>query len=280
MRNPLAFTLLALAAAALPALAHAEPCQFQAPRNATLDLAGVRTLVVKVHQHDVHIDGSAAMGGQIRGRACASAQSLLPALQVTQRRQGDRLIVEATDGNEANHTWSWFGSRYHYLDLQLAIPASLTVEVEVGSGDAQVARVARLKASVGSGSLGVRGVQGDLDASVNSGDIKAADIGSVHVGAVGSGDFSVAQVHGAVAVGSVGSGDFTAKGVQGDVRIDAIGSGDATANAVTGSVVVGAVGSGDLHVKDVGHDLRVASVGSGDVEHSGVAGTVQIPRQD
>lgn len=281
----IACTALVLPALALPTLAHADNCRFQAPRNANLDLAGVHTLVIQVHHHQVHLQGlhvtgSQAQAGHISGRACAVSADLLPNLQLTQRREGDRLIVEATDRTPRGRTLVLFGNDYHYLDLQIQAPASLAVEVEVGSGDAAVVDVAALKATVGSGDLDVRGVQGRFEASVNSGDIKARGIGDAQLGSVGSGDLTIEHVRGAVAVDHVGSGNFSASDVQGDVRIGHIGSGDASAHAIGGSVVVESVGSGDLQVKDVRHDLRVAQLGSGAIEHTGVAGKVTIPAQD
>ncbi|HTA64789.1 MAG TPA: DUF4097 family beta strand repeat-containing protein [Xanthomonadaceae bacterium] len=272
--------LLTCALLLTPALAHADECRFEAPRNATLDLAGVRTLVIEVHQHNIHLNGSATATGQVHGRACASSQSLLAGLQMTQHREGDRLIVEAKDDNQPFHGISFFGNHYDYLDLNINVPASLAVEFDVGSGDAWANNVAQLGASVGSGDLDVTGVHGRFEAKVNSGDIKARDVGDTHVSSVGSGDFTVDQVHGSVAVGSVGSGDFTAEHVQGNVSVNSVGSGDATARTVGGNVDVGTIGSGDLRVNGVGHDLHVASVGSGDIQQAGVSGKVNIPKQD
>ncbi len=281
----IAFTALALPALALSSLAHADDCRFQAPRNAGLDLAGVHTLVIEVHQHQVrlqgiHVTGSQALAGHVRGRACASASGLLPNLQVTQRRDGDRLIVEAIDRTARGHTLVLFGSAYRYLDLNIEAPASLAVEMDVGSGDAAVIDVAALKATVGSGDLDVRGVQGHLEASVNSGELKVRDAGDAHVGSVGSGDLVIDRVRGTVTVDRVGSGDLTARDVQGDLRIGHLGSGDASVQNIAGSVVVDSVGSGDLQVKDVRRDLRVAKLGSGAIEHTGVAGKVAVPAKD
>ncbi|HEY2345653.1 MAG TPA: DUF4097 family beta strand repeat-containing protein [Xanthomonadaceae bacterium] len=272
--------LLPCALLLVPALAHADECRFEAPRNATLNFAGVHTLVIEVHQHNIHLNGTAAATGQVRGRACASTQKQLPGLQLIQHREGDRLIVEAKDENPTFVGLVLFGNRYAYLDLHIDVPASLAVEIDVGSGDSWVKNVAELKAQVGSGDLDVAGVQGHFEAKVNSGDIKAADVGDTHVGSVGSGDFTVDQVRGSVTVGSVGSGDFTAEHVRGDVGIGSVGSGDASARTIGGNVDVGSIGSGDLHVRGVGHDLHVANIGSGDIEHADVAGKVNIPKQD
>lgn len=244
-----------------PSLANAaDRCAFEAPRNAALDLTGVRTLVIGLGPYDLHLNGTPSTTAQVRGHACASSRAGLDALQVTQHREGDRLIL-GTEPASTHWTINLFGaSSYANLDLQVDVPATLPVELNIGSGDADVANVVQLGASVGSGNLRVKGVRGHFDIDVGSGDIKADDVGETHVKAIGSGDFSVNRV-------------------RGDIRIDSIGSGDADLRAIGGSVDVKSVGSGDLSVNGVAHDLHVAHVGSGDVDHMAVAGRVDIPKE-
>jgi Putative adhesin len=245
-----------------PALVHAtEHCSFQAPRTAAIDLNGVRTIVINVGYHDLHLVGSQTGAVKVEGRACASSATLLGSLQLTQRREGDRLILTEANDNNSWNSFGFFHEHYAYLDLHINVPANLPVELEVGSGDADVVGVSRLNANTHSGDLHVHGVNGRFDANVGSGDVDAADIGEIHVG-------------------SVGSGDFKADRVRGDVQIGSIGSGDATLHTVGGSVDVGSVGSGDLRVNGVTRDLHVHSVGSGDVVHTGIAGRVDVPKQD
>jgi len=251
---------LPLALLLSPATAHAEECRFQAPRNATLDLTGVHTLVVELGQHNLHLNGTPASTGHVSGRACASAKDRLDDLRLTQHREGDRLVL-AAESTSSNWNISLFGSHYAYLDLQVDVPATLAVELEVGSGDAKVANVAQLDARVGSGDLQIKGVRGRFDAHVGSGDIKADDVGETHVA-------------------SIGSGDFTVNRVRGDISIGSIGSGDAELRAIGGSVDVKSIGSGDLRVDGVARDLHVARVGSGEVQHKGVAGRVDVPKED
>jgi hypothetical protein len=251
--------LLSTPLLATPVLAHAaDECLFQAPRNAALDLAGVHTLVIELGRHDLHLGGTPGNTAQLRGRACASSKDRLDALQVTQRREGDRLILSARH-DSSGLTISLFGS-YAYLDLQVDVPATLAVEVNVGSGDALVANVAQLTAIVGSGDLQANSVRGRFDARVGSGDIKAEDVGETHVAVIGSGDFS-------------------ANRVRGNIRIDSIGSGQADLRAIGGDVDVQTIGSGDLRVNGVARDLHVIHVGSGEVSHASVAGRVDIPNE-
>ncbi len=239
----------------------ASPCKYEAPRNLQLDLAGVRGVQIDVNNHDLHLTGSASASGlTLNGRACASEKGALDKLQVTQRREGDQLLLDI--GIQDGFSFSLFGgSSYANLDVTVQLPANLPVTVRVGSGDADVSGVQQLQTSVGSGDLHVRQVSGKFGTSVGSGDVDATDIGSLDLG-------------------SVGSGDFRADGIKGDARIGSIGSGDVTLRNVGGSVHADTLGSGDLDVSDVGGDFSLGAKGSGDVSHSGVKGKVSVPHDD
>ena len=239
----------------------ATPCKYEAPRNLQVDLAGVRAVQVEVHSYDLHLTGSdSARGLTVTGRACASEKSALDDLQVTQRRDGDQLLLDI--GGSNNHfSLNLFGNAYANLEVTVQLPANLPVTLSVGSGDADVSGVRQLQSNVGSGDLHVRQVAGAFSTSVGSGDVDATDIGSLELG-------------------SVGSGDFKASGIKGDARIGSIGSGDVTLRNVGGSVRADTLGSGDLTVGDVAGDLSLGAKGSGDVDHSGVKGKVSVPHDN
>lgn len=254
-KYPIALLLLA------PALAVADECRIQAPLSQSLDLAGVHTLEIKLGRHDLHLTGTQGGGGQVGGRSCASSKERLDKLRLTQHREGDRLVLVAED-DDSDWSFNLFGrSNYAYLDLKVAIPKTLAVELDVGSGDADVVGIDHLDSHVGSGDLHVQGINNHFAASVGSGDIVARDTGEIQVGSIGSGDFKADSVHGDVAIGSVGSGDVGL-------------------NDIDGNVVVDSIGSGDIDVDGVSHDLRVRHVGSGDVTHHHVTGRVDIPSDD
>lgn len=237
-----------------------DRCKYEAPRNLQADLAGVRSVRIEVNSHDLHVNGVAGMQGlELAGRACASDQSVLDRLTVAQHREGDRLVIEL--GGNGHFSFHLFGSSYSDLKVNVKLPANLPVDVDVGSGDADVSGVAELESHVGSGDLHVHGVAGRFKASVGSGDIDAKDVGSVEVG-------------------SVGSGDFEARGIRGDARVGSVGSGDLTLSHVGGSVQADTLGSGDFSVDDVAGDFHLGAKGSGDVNHRGVKGRVNVPSDD
>ena len=251
--------MLAVLLAPLPALAASE-CKYEAPRNLTADLAGVRGVQISLHAEDLHLTGGpSATALTLKGRACASDQSMLDDLQVEQRREGDQLIIEV--GRHSGMHINLFGSSYSSLELNVQLPASMPVTLSVGSGDAYVSGLQQLDAQVGSGDLHATQIAGRLAASVGSGDIDAGDVGSLALGSVGSGDARVSGVRGDASVGSIGSGDVTLKQVGGSVHADTLGS-------------------GDLEVRDVGGDLSLGAKGSGDVDYSGVKGKVSVPHDE
>lgn len=252
---------LALAALLLaPLPVFASPCKFEAPRNLQLDLAGVKSVHIDVHSQDLHLVGNDSNKGlSLTGRACASDPSVLDQLQVTQRREGDRLQIDI--GGRSHFSFNLFGSSYANLEVTVQLPADMPVTVGVGSGDADVRGVRELQTIVGSGDLHVRQVAGKFSTSVGSGDVDATDVGSLDAGSVGSGDLKVSDI-------------------KGDAKIGSIGSGDVTLRQIGGSVSAGTLGSGDLTVNDVAGDFTLGAKGSGDVNHSGVKGKISVPRDD
>lgn len=237
-----------------------DSCRYEAPRNLQVDLAGVRGVQIDVGAQDLHLSGnSTAKQLDLKGRACASDKAALDSLQVTQRRDGDQLLLDVSGGEHMS--FSLFGGANRSLEVNVQLPANLPVTVRVGSGDADVRDVQQLQSSVGSGDLHVRNVAGKFASSVGSGDIDASAVGSLDLGSVGSGDAKV-------------------EGVSGDVRVGSIGSGDVVLRKVNGTVRAETLGSGDLTVNDVAGDFTLGAKGSGDVDHSAVKGKVSVPRDD
>ncbi|MXV07651.1 DUF2807 domain-containing protein [Xanthomonas sp. LMG 9002] len=269
-------TLILCALLSLPAVAMADDCKYSEPRELKLDLAGVKTVLLDVQQNDLKLSGASAGDSTLRGRACASDADMLKELTLRQRHDGDTLVV--TLKHEGKIHGISVGNRYAYLNVAGSIPANLPVQLQLGSGDAEISGVASLDAKIGSGDLHAQGLRGAVSATVGSGDIELRKVGSVALPTLGSGDVKADQVGGDVKVGTVGSGDLTVHGVRGSVQVDSLGSGDVQLRDVGGSVAVQTVGSGDLDVGNVGGNLSVQKVGSGDVTHRGVRGSVNLPK--
>lgn len=277
-RNPtLKSALFSLLLVPVAAFAQGKECQHSEARQLQLDLSGVKTVIFDIGQHKLRLDGTTGSTGSLQGRACASNQAWLPELVLEQKRSGDQLTVSLRRNGQSKGIF--IGQNYAFLDLSGSVPASLPVQIKIGSGDAWITGTASLDASVGSGDLEARRIAGTVTANVGSGDIELADIGPLEVSSIGSGDVTAHSVRGNTHVGSIGSGDFELDGGQGNVEIGSIGSGDADLRNITGNVTVGSIGSGDLDVQNVGGNLTVRSKGSGSVDHAGVKGSVDIPRK-
>lgn len=261
----------------LPGLALADqPCEFTAPQNLDLKLAGVHTLELDMGANDLHLAGAkGASDVQARGRACASSQKLLDSMHVTQHREGDRLIIKVE--GDANWSSSLFGGHYAYVNLRVHMPDNLPVVLHTGSGDATLQGIASLTVESGSGDVNLKDIKGAVTASTGSGDLEGSDVGAFNLKSSGSGDVRVHGVHGDAVVGDVGSGDITLGDVAGSVNVDEVGSGDIEVQHVGGSVTVGSIGSGDVDAVDVGGDFTVRSHGSGDIHPREVKGKVNVP---
>lgn len=270
MKTPLASLLL------LPSLAiAAESCKVEKTQELALDLDGVKTLVVDLGLHSLRLDGAADGDGVVRGRACASSQSRLEELSLSQERDGDRLVFRAERPRSGSFI-GLFASSYAYYDLKLRVPADLAIELRLGSGNAFVNRVASLDADVGSGDLEARDVAGAFAVAIGSGDVVAESVGTLRVPSVGSGDLTVREVRGDARIGSVGSGDATVSSVKGNVGIGSVGSGDLAVHEVQGKVDIGSIGSGDVALRDVAGSVELEHLGSGDLDVADVGGDVHL----
>lgn len=317
VRPILLFAGASLVAVSLAAGA-AEQCRYSAPRNAELDAAGLKQLSVEIGPDDLAIHGEPGLEKiVVNGTACASNQKWLENIKVETARHGDTASVVADDGDHGI-VFSLFGGSYAYLKLDVRVPQALAVKLQEGSGDANASSLASLDATLGSGDLKINGIAGELRLRVGSGDVVAADVGSLNVSSVGSGDVSVDGVRGDARVGGVGSGDLGLRnvtgnvvlgsissgdaklsGVGGGIKADSVGSGDLVVRNVKGNVSVGSIASGDVSIEQAGGsvhadslgsgdfgangvdgDFSVGSVGSGDVHHHGVKGKISVPRDD
>ena len=265
-------------AALLPVSAMAgDFCTVSQPRALDLDMSGVKTVVFEVNGNALNLQASPGAKAALTGRACASSQGQLGQLSLTQEKTGDKITVRLkreTPGIDFS-----FGADHVWLDMSGTLPDTVMVQLKVGSGDAWLEGAQAASVDVGSGDVQVNRVKQQVTAAVGSGDLKLDDIGALNLLSVGSGDVHVNGVRGDATVGSIGSGDLEVRNAQGNVQINAIGSGDATVSEVQGAVNLDAMGSGDLHVRNAG-SLRVRRVGSGSVEHSGIRGSVDVPKDD
>ncbi|KAF1004280.1 MAG: hypothetical protein GAK28_04141 [Luteibacter sp.] len=235
--------LAALLLAPTAALAGTH-CEFHADRNLNLDLSGIAKVQFITHAFDLHVEGNGAgTTGSVRGKACASSQKLLDGLVVTQTKTGDTLTVEL---QSKESSWG-FGSHYTDLQADVTIPATVPVQLDVGSGSAKVRGLKSLDTEVGSGELEANDIHGPVSAVVGSGEASFRGIGPLTVKDVGSGDLRANEIAGDATIGDIGSGDAEVGGVKGNLSVDRIGSGSLAVGHVDGALSLRRKGSGDLN---------------------------------
>jgi DUF4097 and DUF4098 domain-containing protein YvlB len=275
MRTRIWLLLLALGPAT--ALAWGDDCKFHAERAAGVDAKGIEKVVIRAGAGDMKIVGRTnAVRVEARGTACAGKQELLDSSQINVRREGNVVYVETALPQNNDGGWNWGKNEYAYIDIGIALPASVPVEAVDSSGDTVIEDLAALTIQDSSGDLEINRIAGLADVADSSGDLDIDDAGSVRV-RDSSGDIEIGKVRDAVEVTSDSSGDIHIAQVGGSVRIGQDSSGGIRVEDVKGSVTVDSDSSGDIYAGHVGGDFTVTEDSSGDIDHDSVGGKVTIP---
>jgi hypothetical protein len=269
--------LLPLLLVSAPAFAWGE-CEHSATREAAIDVGTARKLALATGAGDLRVIADAkATRATAVGKACASSEELLAAIQLVTRNDGGVPTIKA---DMPEYESSWLGNTYAYLDLEVRVPASVALTLSDSSGDVDVDGVASLDAHDSSGDLDVRGVAGEVQVTDSSGDVNVRDAGSVRIPNDSSGDLELSSIKGDVLVESDSSGDIDIDDVAGNAMVRSDSSGDIVFADVTGSATVDRDSSGGIRATGIGGDFIVRSDGSGGVSHSGVKGRVDVPDED
>src|SRR5262245_33424420 len=257
MRNSCRFCVGLLSAALLttPALAW-DNCRFTAERETTVDTSGAARIEIAARAGDLALQPSKTRVLAANGRACASSEEILSQINVRTRRDGDtiRVYVEIPDPLEGP------GDQYAWLDLGVAVPASIPVTLTDSSGDMTVDGVQVERLTDSSGDITIRHVPTDIEIGDSSGDIRVEDAaGRVQV--------------------TDSSGDIVIRGAR-EVVIPSDSSGSIRITHVTGNVRIDNDSSGDVSVADIGGAFELVADSSGDVTVSDVKGQVTLPPRD
>ena len=221
---------------ALPATAGAwgSDCKFGADRTASLDTRGVERVEILARAGDLTVKPATGSAVSASGRACASSEKFLEQTQIELRRDGDvlQVLVQVPENMQG------IGIIYASLDLTVAVPAALPVEVTDSSGDMTLDAVRVTRITDSSGDILAKGLPGDVEIEDSSGDI------------------TVQQAAGAVRIAD-SSGDIIVRGAR--------------------DVLIPRDSSGDISIAQVSGNVRIDQDSSGQVQVSGVQGTVKIP---
>jgi DUF4097 and DUF4098 domain-containing protein YvlB len=172
-------------------------------------------------------------------------------VELTLEKRGDIAVLVSRVRSQGG--FFHFGDNTR-VDLTVAVPRSLALDIDDGSGGMVVEDVAAaVRIEDGSGSIRLGHVAGNVRIDDASGDVVIEHV---------EGDLKIDD----------GSGGLDISDVTGDVSIDD-GSGEIRIRRVGGTVTVDD-GSGGIDIRDVGKDVRLISTGGGGVDVSGVKGRV------
>lgn len=216
------------------AAAWGSDCKFTADRSASADTRGVERVEIFARAGDLTVKPATGTMLSASGRACASNEKYLEQTQVKLRREGNVLQVHV----QVPEDMQGIGIFYASLDLNVALPATLPVEITDSSGDMTLEGVRVTRVLDSSGDILARGLPGDVEIEDSSGDI------------------TVQQSAGAVRI-SDSSGDIVVRGAR--------------------EVLIPRDSSGDIHIEQVSGNVRIDQDSSGQVKVAGVQGTVNIP---
>ena len=235
------------------AAAWGSDCKFTADRTASLDTRGVERVEIFARAGELAVKPATGAMLSATGRACASNEKYLEQTQVKLRREGNVLQVQV----QVPEDMQGIGIFYASLDLNVALPATLPIEITDSSGDMTLEGVRVTRVLDSSGDILGRGLPGDVEIEDSSGDISVLD----QAGALRISD---------------SSGDIVVRGAR-EVLIPRDSSGDIRIEQISGSVRIEQDSSGDISIVNVGRDVEVLADSSGQVRVSSVQGAVKIP---
>jgi DUF4097 and DUF4098 domain-containing protein YvlB len=251
---------VALAAPLAAGTLQASNCEFQKTIDLTLDLAGSEQLTIAAVAGDLEVTGRADLDeARIHGKVCASEEQWLEDTGIV--TEGGREASIAVETPEVENGWSFFNTRYLYVDLEIDVPTAVALDIRDSSGD-----------------LTVRGT-GPVNIRDSSGDIELEDVDGSAVLKDSSGDIKLRHIAGDVTVRQDSSGDIYGRDIQGSVLVEHDSSGDIRFEEVLGDYVVERDSSGDIVAETVGGAFRVLNDGSGDVSYTAVSGEVEVPEE-
>ncbi|MDQ1346428.1 MAG: hypothetical protein QG586_1960 [Pseudomonadota bacterium] len=215
------------------AAALGSDCKFTADRTASLDTRGVERVEIFARAGDLTVKPGTGTTLSATGRACASNEKYLEQTQVKLRREGNVLQVQV----QVPEDMQGIGIFYASLDLNVALPATLPVEITDSSGDMTLEGVRVTRVLDSSGDILARGLAGDVEIEDSSGDISVLDqAGALRI-ADSSGDIVVRGAR-EVLIPRDSSGDIRIEQISGSVRIEQDSSGQVRVSSVQGAVKI------------------------------------------
>ena len=232
-------------------------CGYEKNIETTLNLDGSEQLSVLAGAGDLSIKGhSGTSEARISGRVCSSDEEWLNKADLV--AEGGREAEIAVNLPEVSG-WSLAGKHYIYMDLEIDVPDTVTLDVRDSSGDMTIAKT---------GPISIADSSGDIDLEDIRGGVTLED---------SSGEIGLKGIEGDVLVRQDSSGDIYGRDIEGGVRVERDSSGDIRFRDISGDFTVERDSSGDITADGVGGDFRVLRDGSGEIHSSDVTGEVDVP---
>lgn len=252
-----------------------DECRFTAARRAATPAAGITRVVIHAEAGSLAVDGAAGVKEIVAsGTACTSDEDFLPRMNITLRKSGSELHIDAQIP-EKTVIFGYFQAR---LDFGVTIPAGLPVVIDDDSGAMRVSNTGPLTIDDDSGSIEVRNVRGSVTIQDDSGSIDIDTVtGDVTI-EDDSGELTVRNVTGNVEIED-DSGAINVARIEGSLHIRNDDSGSIVVQNVRRDVLVDEDSSGSIDVADVGGNFTVARKSSGNISHARVAGRVKVPER-
>ena len=150
--------------------AQASGCKFERLLDQTLDVSGSQLLAIAAGAGELEIVGiSGLYEVKISGKVC-----------VSEKRWQDQARLETHSGEraeinvvlpEVDSGWSYWGSKYAYMDLVLEVPEGLALQLSDSSGDIKIENISGLSLKDSSGDIEIRNAAGLVEIEDSSGDI-------------------------------------------------------------------------------------------------------------
>jgi len=259
IRSRLFLLTALLALAAPPAWGWGSACKFSADRSGEIAVEGATVVEIFALAGDLRISGGADDAKvTAEGEACSSLEDMLSVINVTVRRDGDRIQVLAEMPDISGETERRWKDEYATLDLEIELPSNMSVIVHDSSGDLRVRRVAGAEVSDSSGDIELE----DIDGSVviprdSSGEIMMSRVGNVVIQVDSSGEIRIEEAS-SVTIANDTSGDIVLEDIAGDV-------------------LIGNDSSGRISVRNVRGSFLVENDTSGGIRYTNVDGPVSLP---
>lgn len=264
--------------AAVPALAGGlfddDDCRYTAARRATTPAAGVTKVVIHAEAGSLKVDGTpGATQIAVNGTACTSDEDFLDRMNLTLRRSGSELHIEASIP-EKTVFFGFFSAR---IDFAVTVPAGVPVSIDDSSGWIQIANTGTTTIDDNSGSIEVRNIRGNLTINDDSGAIEVDNVAGNVLIEDDSGEITVRNITGKVEIEDDSGAINVARVDELHIRED--DSGSISVHDVKRDVLIDYDGSGSVTVADVGGNFTVNRKGSGSIDYVRVAGKVEIPER-